>query len=61
MIIVKGKGNYGDEFFAMGETVKDALEALSELCEDLEFYNMTFFDAKQIGVAKTVEYKIIET
>ncbi len=60
MIIVRVEDSFGEEFFAMGETVAEAMEALAEICEDLEFFQMTFFVAKQITVEKRVKYKILD-
>ena len=59
MIIVRAESAYGEEFFAMGETVEDAIEALTEISDACDFQEMTFFDAKQITVEKRVKYKIV--
>jgi hypothetical protein len=61
MIIVRAESQYGEEFFAMGETVSGAIDALEQVSElPLEFQGMTFFDAKQIKVAKRSKYKILD-
>ena len=59
MIIVKAEGYYGEEFWGQGETVQDAIENVAEVCEDLDFHQMTFFDAKEITVSTTTKYKIL--
>ena len=59
MIIVRAESDMGEKFWGMGDTVADAVENLAEVCEDLDFFQMTFFDAKQITVEKRVKYKVL--
>ncbi len=60
MIIVRAESTIGEEFWGMGETVADAVENVRECCEDMEFFETTFFDAKEIKVEKRVKYKILD-